>query len=171
MKNIIKQWGKIILRSTEVSDLEFVIDAEQKEENAMYIGQWSEEEHINSFSNEDILHLIIEDRETNVSVGYMIVVGVKSPNKEIELKRIVISEKGKGYGRETLRLVKELSFNDLKAHRLWLDVRVKNKKAQYIYKSEGFKEEGTLRECILYKGKYESIIIMSILENEYFLKA
>ncbi len=51
--------------------------------------------------------------------------------------------------------------------RLWLDVRYKNQKAQRLYKSEGFVEEGILRECILYHGSYESLIVMSILKSEY----
>lgn len=31
----------------------------------------------------------------------------------------------------------------------------------------GFIREGVLRECILYNGSYESLMIMSMLENEY----
>lgn len=167
MKNILKKSDKIILRTTEIQDIEFVISTEYLEENAQYIGNWKKEEHINSFTNENILHLIIEDASTNTPVGYLIMDGIKNSNNSIELKRIVISDKNKGYGKETLGLVKELSFNELNAHRLWLDVRVKNKKAFEIYSSQGFKSEGIIRESILYKNEYESIIIMSILENEY----
>ncbi len=169
MKNIIKESKLIRLRRTEVKDLDFVINAEREKENAQYVGMWNEEKHIESFSNKDILHLIIEDVNTNKSVGYIIIAGIENKNNNIELKRIVICEKNCGYGRETLKLVKDLSFNELNAHRLWLDARVKNIKAQHIYKSEGFKEERVLRECVLYEGKYESIVIMSILKNEYIL--
>ena len=92
--------------------------------------------------------------------------GLQNPNHNIEFKRFVICKKGKGFGKEALRLIKEYSFNELNGHRLWLDVRSKNKRAQNVYKSQGFKEEGVLRECILYQGKYESLIVMSILEYE-----
>lgn len=170
MSNIVIKSNKIVLRTTAIKDIEFVIDAERLEENAQYIGKWTKEEHVNSFSNENILHLIVEDTETNTPVGYLIMDGVKNKEKNIELKRLVICEKNKGYGNETLRLIKELSFKELNAHRLWLDVRVKNKKAFDIYSSQGFKSEGILRDCVLYKNKYESIIIMSILENEYVSK-
>lgn len=85
----------------------------------------------------------------------------------LEFRRIVISDKGHGFGRETLKLVKKIAFEQLNAHRLWLDVRYKNQKAQRLYKSEGFVEEGILRECILYHGSYESLIVMSILKSEY----
>lgn len=166
MKKVIKESDLIRLRLTQYEDLEFVIGAENESENAQYIGNWSKTQHLESFSNSDILHLIIEDSKTGKPIGYIIMAGLDNPNHNIEFKRFVIYDKGKGFGKETLRLIKEYSFNELRAHRLWLDVRYKNKRAQNVYKSQGFKEEGILRECILYKGNYESLIVMSILENE-----
>ncbi|MGG7097100.1 GNAT family N-acetyltransferase [Clostridium sardiniense] len=167
MKYIIKESENIILRKTKVEDLEFVINAEQQKENAQYIGQWTKDQHINSLVNKDILHIIIEESATQKPIGYLIISGIENKNNSIEFRRFVICEKGKGFGKETLKLVKSLAFNDLKANRLWLDVRVKNIRAQNIYKSEGFKEDGVLRECIFYNNKYESLIVMSILKNEY----
>lgn len=168
MKNIIAESENVVLRLTQVKDLDFVLNEERKVENAKYVDQWTKEEHIKALSNKDIYHLIIEDISSNTPVGYLIMAGIENQSNNIEFKRLVISKKNKGYGRETLRLVKELSFEKLNAHRLWLDVRISNKNAQEIYLSEGFKEEGTLRECVFYNGEYESIIIMSILEQEYF---
>lgn len=168
MDRILNQSESIILRYTETRDLDFVLNAERKEENAQYVGQWTKEQHINSLSNKDILHIIVEDASSHNPVGYLILAGIENINRNIEFRRIVICEKSKGYGKETLKLIKELSFEKLKAHRLWLDVRLKNKKAQRLYKSQGFKEEGILRECVIYKNEYESLIMMSILEQEYF---
>lgn len=42
--------------------------------------------------------------------------------------------------------IKKIVFDKLKAHRLWLDVRLKNYRAQQLYQSEGFIKEGVLRE-------------------------
>ena len=167
MKYIIKESENIILRKTKVEDLEFVINAERQKENAQYIGQWTKDQHTNSLVNKDILHIIIEESATQKPIGYLIISGIENKNNSIEFRRFVICEKGKGFGKETLKLVKRLAFNDLKAHRLWLDVRAKNIRAQNIYKSEGFKEDGVLRECIFYNNKYESLIVMSILKDEY----
>ncbi len=166
MKKVIIQSELITLRITQDIDLDFVINAENKLENAQYIGNWSNKQHSDSLSNPDILHLIVENHTANKPIGYIIMAGLNNPNHSIEFKRFVICEKGKGFGKETLKLIKKYSFNKLKAHRLWLDVRVKNKRAQNIYKSQGFKEEGVLRECIFYKENYESLIVMSILKGE-----
>ncbi|WP_291579743.1 GNAT family N-acetyltransferase [Clostridium sp. UBA6640] len=170
MKEIKEKSDYIILRNTQEYDLDFVVNSEHQPDNAQYVGLWTKEQHKNSLFQEDILHLIVEEKSTNKPVGYVIIAGVKNPNRNIEFRRIVISNKGKGFGRETLRLVKKIAFERLNAHRLWLDVRYKNQRAQDLYKLEGFIKEGILRECVLYNENYESLIVMSILRNEYINK-
>lgn len=54
----------------------------------------------------------------DVKVEYIIIAGVTNSNRNIESRRIVISDKGKGFGRETLRFVKKVVFEHLNAHRL-----------------------------------------------------
>lgn len=167
MGDIIEKSDMLTLRRTEECDLEFVINSEQEPDNAQYVGQWTKEQHLNALQDIDILHLIVEDTIKQNSVGYVIMAGLENVNHSIEFKRFVICKKGKGLGRETLRLIKKIAFEQLKAHRLWLDVRNENYRAKNLYKSEGFVEEGILRDCIFSNGDYESLIVMSILEKEY----
>lgn len=170
MKEIDEKSDFIILKNTQEKDLDFVVECEHQPDNAQYVGQWTREQHRVSLFEEDILHLIVEEKSTNKPIGYVILAGIINPNHNIEFRRVVISDKGKGLGRETLKLIKKIAFAQLNAHRLWLDVRYKNQRAQRLYESEGFVEEGILRECILYNGNYESLIVMSILKNEYVNK-
>lgn len=167
IKKINEQSNLIILRNTQENDLDFIINIESQPENAQFVLQWSEEQHKGALMNEDILHLVVEDKETQKLVGYVIVAGLKNSDRNIELKRITISEKGKGYGREAIKLIRKISFEDLNGHRLWLDAICKNHRAQKLYESEGFVREGILRKCMFINGKYESIVVMSILEDEY----
>lgn len=169
MVRVEEKLNNIVLRNTREADINYVVDFEQRPDNALFVGQWTKEQHLNSLYQEDILHLLVEDTITKKPVGYVIMAGLLNSNHNIEFRRIVISEKGKGYGRETLKLIKKLSFEQLHAHRLWLDVRLKNLIAQKLYISEGFIEEGILRDCIFYNGNYESLIVMSILETEYIV--
>jgi diamine N-acetyltransferase len=57
--------------------------------------------------------------------------------------------------------------SDLHAHRFWLDVKALNVRAQALYASEGFVEEGRLRESVRLADGYESLIVMSLLDREY----
>jgi diamine N-acetyltransferase len=167
METVIIGSELISLRKTTARDIDFVKQAETDSENVPYVGQWSFDEHLKSFDDNNFMHLIVQ---TNAGkrVGFIILAGIENQNRSIELRRIVIIEKGSGYGKKAIALVKRLAFEKLGAHRLWLDVREKNDRARYVYQSQGFQEEGKLREYIMYNGEYESLIVMSILETEYF---
>jgi RimJ/RimL family protein N-acetyltransferase len=94
------------------------------------------------------------------------------PDRAIEFKRIAISsaEHGHGFGREAVRLLTRVSFEEWKAHRLWLDVMEHNTRAQRLYFSEGFVKEGMLRGSLKRGEQYVSLLLMSILEHEYSSK-
>jgi RimJ/RimL family protein N-acetyltransferase len=66
-----------------------------------------------------------------------------------------------------LRLIKNLAFEQLHAHRLWLDVKDFNYIARRLYEKEGFIVEGILRECIKVGDRFESLVLMSTLQSEY----
>ncbi|WP_313800320.1 GNAT family protein [Cytobacillus sp.] len=161
------QSGIISLRNTEIKDLDFICSLESDDENAKFIIPWSKEKHKKAIENIDILHLIIEDRNGNYPVGYIIIAGLENPNLSIELVRITIRDKGKGYGKESFRLIKEWAFSKQNANRLWLDVKVNNLRAFNLYQKQGFVIEGTLRECIKNGNDFESLHIMSILKSEF----
>ena len=117
--------------------------------------------------SEDEGHYIIEDCATGKMVGYFLLAGLKSPHNSVELIRIVISEKGKGFGKSSIELIKKMAFEELNAHRLWLDVKLYNTVAQNLYLSAGFVKEGILRDSLYSNGVYESMQDLSILESEY----
>ena len=64
-----------------------------------------------------------------------------------------------------------MAFRDLHAHRFWLDVKSLNTRALALYASEGFVEEGRLRESVRITGDaadgYDSLVVMSMLDREY----
>jgi RimJ/RimL family protein N-acetyltransferase len=156
---------KVRLRRTVEGDLDFVLAAEGAEENRLFVGQWAREQHREALSNPDLAHLVVESVDGARPVGYVIMAGLLDGNRSVEFRRVVITEKGRGYGREVLRAVKRMAFEELKAHRLWLDVREKNERARGLYESEGFVTEGMLRECVSAEGGWESLVLMSLLEQ------
>ena len=156
-----------LLRTSE-DDLDFVLSAEQSAENRAFVTVWTREQHLGALSSKDLSHLIIENTADGNRVGYIILAGLADANQSIEFRRIVVTEKGRGYGRAALRMVKKLAFAELKAHRLWLDVKEHNVRARNMYESEGFVAEGVLRECIKSDVGFESLVVMSMLNSEYY---
>ena len=157
---------KIRLRPTIEADLDFVLGAEQAAENRAFVGAWTREQHRAALESEFLSHLVIENADGE-RVGYVILAGLADSNESIEFRRIVVTEKNRGYGKEALREIKKLAFEGLKAHRLWLDVKKANARARHIYETEGFQTEGVLRECLKTENSYESLVVMSMLRGEY----
>lgn len=154
------------LRTTNTEDLDYVLAAERDELNRRFIGQWSREQHTAALDDEDILHLTVQDK-AGERAGYVILTGLQDPNLTICIKRIVIQTKGCGYGKMTLALLSSWVFTHTDTHRLWLDVKDHNARAQHVYEDAGFKLEGTLRDCVRTEDGFESLQIMSILRHEY----
>lgn len=159
--------ARVRLRPTMSSDLEFVLSLEQDPENLPYITPWERTQHEAAIRFPDFRHFILEGGPGLDAVGFLILIGCRSPHQSLELKRMVVRSKGEGYGRAALRVVKKVAFDDLGAHRLWLDVKKPNTRAKALYDSEGFIVEGELRESVKVRGGFESLIVMSMLQGEF----
>jgi diamine N-acetyltransferase len=162
----------IHLRPTSTDDLDFVLAAENHQDNRDFIGQWSKAEHEAAIADPDMAHFVVIDGDPcdiceAARVGYVIVYGLTDPNQSLCIQRIVITEKGKGYGKATLRLIQKLAFETWNAHRLWLDVKDFNDRARHVYESVGFRFEGILRDSVKVGNQFESYAILSILQPEY----
>lgn len=161
---------KIALLRTTEADLDFVTALETHPQNRSYVMIYSREQHLGVIAGSNEQHLIIYDKGTNEKAGFVILAGLNNKHGSLELRRIIIDKKGKGLGKETLRLIKKYCFEILQMHRLWLDVVDDNQKAIYIYASEGFKNEGLLRESVIFNDMYKSLKIMSMLKSEYSME-
>jgi len=156
---------KIKFINTVLSDIDKIIEFEKL--NAQYVHQYSKDKHITLLNDNDCLHLSIKRLDNNELIGHMIIFGLSNHNKVLEFRRLTINEKGLGFGRDAIRLLKKLCFEKLAFHRLWLDVYDDNDKAISLYESEGFVKEGTLRDNIKTDNGYRSQRIYSMIENEY----
>jgi len=140
---------EVRLRRTESADLDWVLAAEGDPENRPYVTQWTRREHEKALDHPDTSHRIVETVADGRAVGYVILAGLSSPGDSVELKRMVITDKGRGYGRETLRLIKTVALDELRTRRLWLDVRTNNPKAKRLYETEGFVAESTSADGLI----------------------
>ncbi|MBN1415745.1 MAG: GNAT family N-acetyltransferase [Bacteroidales bacterium] len=156
---------RIRLTNTILSDIDKIIEFENS--NKQFVLQYPKDRHVSLLTDNDCLHLSIKRIDNDKIIGHVIIFGVSSQNKVLEFRRITINEKGIGFGREAIRLIKKLCFEKLGFHRLWLDVYDDNDIAIRLYESEGFIKEGTLRDNIITDNCYRSQRIYSMLENEY----
>lgn len=162
---------RVHLRPTMLSDLDFVVSVERDAANLPFITPWERTQHEGALRFPDSRHFIIELGAGSERAGFVILQGCRNPHGSVELKRIVLNPKGQGLGRACVRLLKKLAFEQLKAHRFWLDVKGLNTRALKLYLSEGFVEEGRLRESVRVSiagaDGYDSLIVMAMLDREY----
>lgn len=77
------------------------------------------------------------------------------------------AERGKGIGTWATEVTRDFAFEELKLHRLELDVYSFNPRAEKAYRKAGFRREGVLRDAVLDGDTYADDILMSILESEW----
>ena len=161
--------ARLRLRPTMLSDLDFVISVEQDGANRPFITPWERLQHEGAIRFPDSRHFIVEAGADYASAGFVILQGCRNPHRSIELKRMVLQPavQGQGIGRACIRLLAQMAFRDLRAHRFWLDVKARNLRAQALYRSEGFVEEGRLRESVRTGDGYDSLIVLAMLEQEH----
>jgi len=141
------------------------IEAENHPDNRRFVGQWTTEQYRDALTNPayQCFVFVIDNRP----VGHCILYDLENPDHAILLKRIVVWEKGQGYGRAALLQLMGYAFDALKANRLWLDVRAFNNRAQTLYQSVGFRHEGTQRKASLMDGDYYDLELYGMLRDEY----
>ena len=153
------------LRPASATDLAYILGLEQKFRDLRLLGGDDLAAHLSQLADFNCVYWIVE--QDAGPAGFVILRNVHSADGNIELKRIAIEEPGRGLGQKVLRAVVDRVFREFHAHRLWLDTYSDNVRAQHVYRSVGFTEEGVMRECKKWGDEYRSLVLMSILESEY----
>lgn len=102
-------------------------------------------------------------------IGNCGVFGIEWENRSGELG-IMIGEKSewnKGYGAEGMSLLLKHGFETLNLNRIYLRVYAYNIGAVRAYEKAGFILEGRLREAVYKLGKYDDVLIMSVLRSDW----
>ena len=111
-------------------------------------------------SDEMIGEIVLNDLDENV----------RSANLRLQL---LPNYRGRGYGREAIDEVLRFAFDGVEGdpgpglHRVSLDVLSINPRAQALYESLGFVEEGRLRDVYRDGDAWADAVVMSVLEDEY----
>jgi RimJ/RimL family protein N-acetyltransferase len=77
--------------------------------------------------------------------------------------------RGRGYGRDAVRVLLGYGFRLRNMHRIQLDTLATNEPALRAYRACGFVEEGRLREHGYANGEYVDVVLMGILRDEWLI--
>lgn len=80
---------------------------------------------------------------------------------------VAIDLRRQGFGTLIYKAIKSYCFWYLNCHRVWLMVLSTNQAARALYTSQGFREEGAMREAVFRGGQRVDYIVMSLLRSEW----
>jgi diamine N-acetyltransferase len=152
------------LRPAAERDLDFVLAVEADPDTAPFLASATREYHRGLMADPTVDHFIVE--AAGRPVGF-VMVQTDATNRALNLRRLAVSEKGHGHGRAALRLTLRWAFEERDLHRVYLDVKPHNERARALYRSEGFQEEGLMRDALLFEDEFQSLVLMSILRPEW----
>jgi RimJ/RimL family protein N-acetyltransferase len=173
---------RIRLRAVERDDIKkfcvWVNDSEVTRHLTLYLPMSTvdEENWFDAMSKRDQsekpLAVEIRDGDGWKMIGNCGVFGIDLINRLGELG-IMLGEKdewNKGYGTETMSLLLRHCFETLNLNRVFLQVYAENLRGKRAYEKAGFVEEGRLREAVYKRGKYDDVIVMSVLRSEWVMR-
>ena len=167
LEGILIEGPRLRLRRAEREDLPYIMEMEFAPENLKFIVPFEEEFHRKVIEEGKASIDIIAETHEGSPVGYIMFAGLLTEAKEAEWTHFIMGEKGRGYGHESMKLLKALAFDELAFHRAWLDCKDYNERALHLYESEGMVREGLIRETIITNGVYENLVILGLLDREY----
>ncbi|MBW3625709.1 MAG: GNAT family N-acetyltransferase [Armatimonadetes bacterium] len=112
----------------------------------------------------------VADGETGTVIGHIELGLIHLAHGSATVHRVLIGDpayRGRGFGREMIRKIQEIAFDEMNLHRLELVVFDFNESARRCYEKAGFKVEGHHRECRRVGEAYWSIYWMGMLEQEW----
>lgn len=170
---------RVRLRAVERDDVkkffEWVNDPEVTRGLALYLpmSMTDEERWFEGASNRDPhekpLAIEIRDGDSWKLIGNSGLFSIEWTNRSAEVG-IMIGDKSvwnQGYGTEAMGLLLRHNFETLNLNRVFLKVYSDNLRAIRAYEKSGFIEEGRMREAVFKNGKYDDVILMSVLRSEW----
>jgi len=127
-------------------------------------------EDVNEINISDAFIYKAIDTTNGSTVGHISLGGISRKNRSGRISRVLvggIDNRGRGCCKDMVTAVLKIGFEDLNLHRISLGVYDFNTAAIKCYQQSGFIIEGTTRDVLLFKGKWWSLVEMSILEDEW----
>jgi [ribosomal protein S5]-alanine N-acetyltransferase len=124
-------------------------------------------ESILQSKSDKTISLAIEEKKENTLIGYFKLNNINWVSRTALLGILIGAKdaRGKGYGKETMQLGLHYAFQILNLRKISLEVLECNNAAVALYKKNGFKEEGLMKEHFFFEGKYYDVKIMGIFNK------
>lgn len=168
--------SKIYLRNIENDDADTLKKLINDESISRNVVGWSKPisstEHLfwlnNLKSDNNFRYIIANINDTTKTYGTAIISKIDWKNRSCSIDIKILTEcQGNGYGSESIKLLKEYIFDELNMNRISVNILEYNVASINLFKKMGFIQEGIQRQAIFKSGKYNNLLIYSLLKEEY----
>ncbi len=121
-------------------------------------------------ARQDSLFFYIIEQEDNLAIGYCAIFRMDQSARRGEYALLLGDQDylGNGYGQECTALMLRLAFEQLNLNRLETFILSEDERSLNSLQQNRFKKEGELYEYIFLDGRYQNVLLLSLLKNEYF---
>lgn len=130
---------KLILNLLNENHITELIKMEEAADTSEFIIPYNEERHLSEIKN--LSNKYVGIYEKGQLLGF-IILGIEEEGKRIEFRRIVIKQKGLGFGQEAIMQLEEYCRAVWNTKSIWLDVFEFNHRGIHIYEKLGYKKTG-----------------------------
>jgi RimJ/RimL family protein N-acetyltransferase len=129
-----------LVRATP-DDIAFIMATERRPGYDTMVGRFPEHEHRAYIVDDNWLYFLGLD-DAGTPQGFAILQDRNKRDGNEYLRRIAVTDAGKGFGRPFLTSLTNWVFTNTDATRFWLNVHNDNDRARHVYESLGFVAEG-----------------------------
>lgn len=167
---------KITLRPIEVADVDallpWVNDPEVTRTLLIYrpMNREAEIEFIERMTKSEqdvVLGIVVKATDRLIGAAGLNQVDMRSRQCQFGIFIGDKAEWGKGYGTEATRLMTDFAFATLNLNRVWLHVTAENTAGIKAYERVGYRREGILNQAYYKEGRYQDLVAMAILREEW----
>lgn len=173
---------KCILRGLELSDADVLHKLMNNWEVLQFLT------YFKPLSKEDVIEMIrlamqqmknlksitfaIVDKEDQTLIGVTSLHNIDWKNRHAEFGIVIWNPNywDKGIGTDVARVLLHYAFSELNFHRIEIRLLEYNKRIIRLSEKLGFKLEGILRDYLWRNGRWYNLMIMSILDNEFYVE-
>lgn len=178
MKNNLLRGTKVYLRSVEPEDLDFLYKVENNPDVWIHgsiqspISRFVLKNYIERTLSEDIfdlkqLRLIICCIESNERIGTLDLYDLNIKNRRAGVGIFVEKEfRGKGVGKEALKLLNEYCFKQLLLKQTYAYVIPDNKESLLLFSNGGYMQSGILINWVADENGFKDVIVFQKLSED-----
>ena len=173
--SILLEGRRVLLRPITREDTPLIVkwrNSGAVRENFIFRETFTEEMHNHwldtKVASGEVVQYIIVDKSDQKPVGSVYFRDISEKNRSAEYGIFIgeDSARGKGLGKEAIRLFTDFGFDTLGLHRISMRVLDRNEASIKVNESLGFVREGVFRDMELLDGEYRDVIFMAKLGKE-----